>query len=107
VVQIRHQQQVLRAGEEVVHRRELAGDPDRGPYPVGVADHVVPADADRARVRANQRGKDLDHRGLAGPVGAEQREDRALGYVQVDAVEHHLPAVRPAQAGHHDRRPGR
>ena len=37
VVQVGHQDQVLRAGEQVVDGRELAGDADRGAHRVGVA----------------------------------------------------------------------
>ena len=47
----------------------------------------------------DQRRQDVHHRGLAGAVGAEEREDRPLGDVEVDAVEHELVAVRLAQAG--------
>ena len=64
---------------------------------------VVARDADVAGVGADQRGQDLDDGGLAGAVGAEQREDRAPGDGQVDAVEDELVAVRLAQPGGRDR----
>jgi hypothetical protein len=44
--------------------------------------------------------------GLAGAVGAEQREDRSFGDLQVDAVERTRVAKRLAQAGRRDRRLG-
>ena len=47
-----------------------------------------PATRSVAGVGADQGREDLDDGGLAGAVGAEQREDRSLGDVQVDAVEH-------------------
>jgi hypothetical protein len=92
VAQVGHHEQVLLAGEQVVHRGELAGDADRGP--------------DRVRVGPDQGGQDVHGGGLAGAVGAEQREDRSLGNLQVDAVQHQLVAERLAQPGRRDRRSG-
>jgi hypothetical protein len=104
VVQVRHQAQVLLAGEEVVHRRELAGHADRGAYRIRFLDWIVARDPHLATVGADQRRKDLNRRGLAGAVGAEQREDRPLWNVQVDAVEDNLVAIRLAQPDCRDRR---
>jgi len=86
VVQVRHQQQVLLAGEQVVDRGELAGDPDRGPYRGRVPGHVMACDAHLAAVGVHQRGHDLHGGGLAGAVGTEQRERRSRWHLQVDAV---------------------
>jgi hypothetical protein len=97
VVQVGHEDQVLLAGEQVVDRRELAGDADRGTDRVWVAGGVVAADAHDAGIGADEGREDLDDGGLAGAVGAEQREDRSLGHVEVDAVEHELIAVGLAQ----------
>ena len=72
----------------------------------GSAARSWPATLHLAAVGADQRGQDLHHGGLAGAVGAEQREDRPLGDGQVDAVEHHLVAVRLAQPGDRNRGPG-
>ena len=55
---------------------------------------------------AMQRRQDLDGRRLAGAVRAEQGEDRALGDVEVDAVEDDLLAVGLAQADGADGRSG-
>jgi hypothetical protein len=105
VAQVGHQGQVLGAGEQLVHRGELAGDPDRGTHRVRVPGHVMAADAHLAAVGADQGRQDVHRGGLAGAVGAEQREDRPLGNVQVDAVQHELVAERLAQPGRPDRRP--
>ena len=106
MVQVRHQQQVLLAGEQVVHRRELAGDADRGADRIGLTGQVVAGNPHLATIGADERGQDLHDRGLAGAIGAEQREDRSRSHVQVDAVEHHVVAERFAQSAcfnhHHD-----
>jgi hypothetical protein len=60
--------------------------------------------ADRARVSGKQGGQDPDRGGLARAVRAEQREDRALGDVQVDAVEDQVITVGLAQPGGDDGR---
>src|SRR5262249_36980079 len=64
VVQIRHQQQVLLAGEQVVHRGELTGDTDSGAYRVRFAGEVVPGDLDVTGVGIEQSGQNLDRGGL-------------------------------------------
>ncbi len=106
VVQIRHQQQVLLPGEQVVHRGELAGDADRGAHRVGFAGEVVPGDLDVTGVGTDQRGQNLDRGGLPGAVRAEQCEDRSRWHVEIETVEHHLVTERLAQSGRGDRRPG-
>ena len=52
VVQVGHQLQVLLAGQQLVHRRELAGDADRRAHAVRVVDDVV---AGHLRVRRSRR----------------------------------------------------
>jgi hypothetical protein len=104
VVQIRDQDQVLLAGEQVVDRRELPGHPDRRADRVGLGSHVMAGDAHVAAVSGEQRGEDLDGGRLAGAVGAEQREDRALGDVQVDPFEDRLVAEGLAQSDCRQRR---
>jgi hypothetical protein len=106
VVQVGHEAQVLLAGQQLVDRGELAGDADRRADRVGLVGDVVAGDVGLAAGRADQGGQDLHRGGLAGAVGAEQREDRSFGDVQVDAVEHDLVAERLAQAGRRDRRRG-
>jgi hypothetical protein len=106
VAQVGHQQQVLLAGEQVVDRGHLAGDADRGPDRVRVPGQVMAPDPDLAPVGPDERGQDVHGGGLAGPVGAEQHDDRSLGGLQVDAVQHELVAERLAQPGRPDRRLG-
>jgi hypothetical protein len=77
VVQVRHQQQVLLAGEQVVDRGELAGDPDRRPYRRRVPGHVKACEAHLAAVGVHQRRHDLHGGGLAGAVGTQLRERRS------------------------------
>jgi hypothetical protein len=72
VVQVGHEGQVVPAGQQVVDRGELAGDADRGAHRVGLGDQVVAGDPRAARVEADQRRQDLDDRGLARAVRAEQ-----------------------------------
>ena len=75
--------------------------------PSGSRDQIAAGDAQRAGVGGDQRREDLDDRRLAGAVGAEQREDRALGDVEVDAVEHERGRRRLAQSERDDREAGR
>ena len=56
----------------------------------GDGDDVVPADAGDAGVGAQQRGEDVDRRGLAGAVRSEQGEHAGGGDVEVERVEHEL-----------------
>jgi len=92
VVQVRHQQQVLLAGEQLVDRGELTGNSDRGPYRRRVAGHVVACDAHLAAVGVDQRGHDLHGGGLAGAVRTQQRERCSRADLQVDAVKDGLAA---------------
>jgi hypothetical protein len=59
VAQARHQAQVLLAGEQVVHRRELAGDADHRAHRIGVPGHIMARDPHPATVGAGQGGQDL------------------------------------------------
>ncbi len=104
VAKIGHQAQILGPGEQVVHGRELSGDPDVRPHPVRVGGHVVTGDLHDARIGRNQGRKNADHCGLAGPVRAQQREDRALVRGQVHLVEYEMAAERLAHVVGHDPR---
>ena len=104
VAQVGHQDQVLFAGEKVVHRRELPRDADRATHRVGISSQVVAGDARFRRRRRDERGKNVHRGGLAGAVGTEQREDLPLRDVQIYAVEHDLLAERLAQPVRRDRR---
>jgi hypothetical protein len=105
VVQVGHQQQILLSSQQVVHRRELAGDADRSAHRVRLPDQVVAGNPRLATIGADERGQDLNHRRLTSTIGAQQREDRSRSHVQVDAVEHHVVAERFTQSpcfNHHD-----
>src|SRR6266508_1548935 len=66
VAQVRHEAEVLLAGEQVVDGGELADDADDVAYGVGFRGEVVPRDAHVTAGGADQRGQDVHHRGLAG-----------------------------------------
>jgi hypothetical protein len=59
---------------------------------------VVACNAHLATIGTDEREQDLNRRGLASTIGAQQREDRSSFHVQVDAVEHHVVAERFAQS---------
>src|SRR5690606_22725155 len=91
-------------GQHFVDRRVLPDQADRPPHPAGVARHVVPRHARAPAVGAQERGQDA-HRGrLARAVEAEQPADRALGHLQVEAVQGGLAAVGLAQPARLDHR---
>jgi hypothetical protein len=80
--------QVLPAGEDLVHRRELTRQADRLPHPRRLRQDVESVDARRAVIRLEQGGENPHDRGLAGAVGAEQREDASTRHVEVHALQH-------------------
>jgi hypothetical protein len=80
-------EQVVLPGEQLVDRGVLAGQPDQAPHLRGLPHHVEAADRGTAGVRPKERGEDPDRGGLAGAIGSEKAEDRALSGHHVDAVE--------------------
>ena len=52
-----------------------------------LTDELAAVERDRPRVRPLDPGQDLDERGLAGPVLADEGVDLACGQVEVHAVE--------------------
>jgi hypothetical protein len=78
--------EVLGAGERLVERRVLAGQPDELADLVRLGGDVVAEHRRAAVVRRDQGGEDADDGGLAGAVRAEEAEDGAGGDGQVDAV---------------------
>jgi hypothetical protein len=87
VAQPRHQAQVLARGQHLVDGRVLAGEAERAAHLVGIAGDVEAGDPDVARVGLQERREDPHGGGLAGAVGAEQREHRALLDGEVEARE--------------------
>jgi hypothetical protein len=65
-----------------------------------MAVHVDPEDLDLPGGLHDQGADDADGGGLAGPVGAQQREEVALGHAQIDALESlEAPCIDLFQAG--------
>ena len=89
MAEIGHQRQVLFAGQERVHCRELTRNPDHVAHSLGLARRVVAGNAHVARVGLDQRGQDVHRRRFAGAVGSQQREDRAACDLEVEAVQRH------------------
>jgi hypothetical protein len=79
--------EVLAAGEVLVDRGVLPGQPDDAAHQLRLAQHVVARDRRPAAVGAQQRREDVDGRGLARTVRAQQPGDRALGDDEVDAAQ--------------------
>ena len=87
VVEASDELEILEAGEVLVHRRVLAGEPDALAHLTCVLDDVEPGHSCCAVVRAKQRRQDADGRRLARSVGAEEPVDGARLHVQVDAFQ--------------------
>jgi hypothetical protein len=86
VVQAADQLEVLAAGEVLVDRRELAGQPDDRAQCRRVADHVEPGHPGGPGVGREQGGEDPHDGGLARPVGPEQPQHGPGRGDQVDLV---------------------
>ena len=97
MVQIRHQLQVLFSRQQIVHRRELTGDPDYRAHRLGVGRDIVPGHPYRPAVGLYQRGQHVDRRRLTRPIRAEQGKDRARRNIEIDAIEDELVPIRLPQ----------
>ena len=79
--------EVLAAGEQLVDGGALARQPHRPAHRVGLAEHVVPGHP-RGAAGGPAEGGHHPHRGrLAGSVGPEQAEHRALRDHEADVVD--------------------
>ncbi len=87
VAQPGDEREVLPPGQDLVDRRELAGEADRPAYVGSLPRDVEAVDAGGPCIGPEQGGQDLHHRGLAGAVRAEQGDDAAGGHVEVDAAK--------------------
>src|SRR5690606_32410340 len=87
------QVQVLPAGQLLVHRGVLAGQPDHPAQLPGPAHYVVPGDGGPSGGRGEQGGEDPHERGLARAVRPEHPHHGALAHVQIDAVQRLRGAV--------------
>ena len=106
VPQVGHQLEVLLAGEELVDRGELAGDADDRADRVRLAGDVVAGDLDLAAIGGDQGREDPDRGRLAGAVRSEEREDRAFGDLEIDAVEDDAACRTTCAARSRGSRPG-
>jgi hypothetical protein len=97
--EVGHEQEVLLAGEQVVDRGELTGHADRLADTLGRPPQVEPRDPNVPHVGGEKGRQDPHGRRLARAVGPEEREDRRLGDVEVDAVEDDLLAEGLAEPG--------
>ena len=104
VAQVRHEEQVLLAGEQVVDRRELAGDADRGAHRVGVPRAGRgPRRATSPPSAAISVDRICTVVVLPAPLGPSRAKIVPSATSQVDAVEHDLVAEGLAQPGDSDR----
>jgi len=87
VEQLPDEHEVLPAGEVLVDRGVLAGQPDLLADPVRIARHVEPGHLGKAGIGSQQGGQDAHRGGLPGAVRAEHAEHGALPGEQVHAVE--------------------
>ena len=97
MVQIRHQLEVLLPRQQIVHRRELTGDPDHRAHRLGLGRDIMPGNPYRPTVGLHQRGQHVHRRRLTRPIRAEQGKDRARTDIQIDAIEHDLVPIRLPQ----------
>jgi hypothetical protein len=101
-VQLAHHDQVLAPGQQLVHRRRLAGQADHGADLVGLRSHIVTVDQGGSAVEAEQGAQDPDDGGFAGAVGAEQRQHGAPLDLQVDALQDLVLAIGLGQVPRFD-----
>jgi hypothetical protein len=85
VEQLADEDQVLGAGQVLVHGGVLPGEADVLPHLTRLGEHVEPVDPGGPGVGADEGGQNPHRSGLAGAVGAEDAENRALTGRQVDA----------------------
>jgi hypothetical protein len=79
--------EVLTAGQQLVHRRELTGQREQLAHARRLGHHVVAEQLGPPCIRFEQRHQDADERCLAGAVRAEQTEHLTLRNLEVDAGE--------------------
>jgi hypothetical protein len=98
------QLEVLAAGQQLVDRRVLAGEPDYGAQWSGVGNDVVAGDTCATAVRLEQRRQDPHKCRLPGSVGAEQSKHLGLLGYEIDAGERNRRSEALRDALHFDRR---
>ena len=103
MAQVGHEDQVLLAGEQAVDGRELAGHADRVTGRVGLKTPRLKLATERSPASAGSRVERICTVVVLPAPLDQQREDGALGDVQVDPVEDDLVAERLAQPRGRDR----
>jgi hypothetical protein len=96
-LEIRHQLEVLLAGQQLVDRGELAGDPDGRTDSLSLRRYIVPGDTRRPAVSLDQRGQHVDRGRFPCPVWAEQGKDRTRLDIEIDAAQDDLVLIRLTQ----------
>jgi hypothetical protein len=86
-IQAADHREVLHSAQVLVHGHRLAGEPDTGPHPVRLAEHVVPSDEGGSAVRSQQGGEDPERGRLASAVRPEQRQDVAFLDREIDSLQ--------------------
>ena len=104
VVELPDHDEVLGAGEVLVHGRVLPGQADPSAKARRVADDVEPGDARLPAIGPQQRRQDPHGGRLAGAVRAQQAEHRSRLGAQVHGAEGEDVAVALAQLPGLDRR---
>ncbi len=98
--------EVLVYGEAVVERGLLEHHAEAAPRLQRLGDDVDAADPRRAAVGLEDGAEDVEQRGLAGAVGAEQREQLVRTHREADIVERQRAAITLGHAVDHDLRHG-
>ena len=97
VAQVADQQQVLAAGQPIVDGGELPRQTDLVAHLVRARRNVVAGHRGRAAIGLDERRQDVDRRGLAGAVAAQQGEDRPLLHAEADVFQDRDVLVRLAE----------
>ena len=94
----RHEDVLARSqAPERLEPLERAADPEPRPLVGLAARDVATVELDPARVRPEQPGDDVEQRGLAGPVGADQPGD----VTDLDIDRHFTEGLQAAEADRH------
>ena len=99
--------EILVDGQPVVEARLLEHDAETLPRLQRAGDHVDAVDAGAAAVRPEDGAQDVQQRGLAGAVGAKQREQLVRRDRKADRIERERAAVALGHAADLDGRSAR
>jgi hypothetical protein len=102
MVQIRHQEQVLFAGQHTIDRGKLAGEADGCANRLRFFDNVVSRDLCPSAIGAKEGRQNFNRGRLACTVGAKQGKNRSLRHPQIDAVQDDVASEGFAQSFNSD-----